>query len=168
MSDIVNIILIVVFGTLAVVMFTRYFKNHRRIMIEDQQWSYIRIMFLVVGVLSIISLLSMKGGSILDYIRIVIMIISVSAYMIVRDGVGEDGMLSGGKFYPWDQVMAYDYRVEKNIVAVYFMIESTDEKKKDEYTTKELDFSINDKDVLLKFLELNLGRKYTRMKKKAK
>ena len=88
--------------------------------------------------------------------------------MIVRDGVGEDGMLSGGKFYPWDQVMAYDYRVEKNIVAVYFMIESTDEKKKDEYTTKELDFSISDKDVLLKFLELNLGRKYTRMKKKAK
>lgn len=168
MSDVMNIILIVVFGTLAVVMFTRYFKNHRRIMIQDQQWSYIRIMFLVVGVLSIISLLSMQGGTFLDYVRIVVMIISVSAYMVVRDGVGEDGMMSGGKFYPWEEVRAYDYRIDKNVVAVYFMIEPKNEKKKDEYTTKELDFAIGDKDVLLKFLDLNLGRKYTRMKKKTK
>ncbi|HAW12837.1 MAG TPA: hypothetical protein DCW34_03960, partial [Erysipelotrichaceae bacterium] len=75
---------------------------------------------------------------------------------------------SAGKFYPWEIVRAYDYEERKNVIAVYFTIESQNEKKPDEYVTKELDFSKEDQETLMKFLKLNLGRKYTRMKKKQK
>ena len=60
------------------------------------------------------------------------------------------------------------YKELKNVVEVYFTVDSTNEKKPDEYTTKVLDFSNESKDILMRFLEINLGRKYTRMKKKTK
>jgi len=101
-----------------------------------------------------------------DYFRIAATLLAVTAYLAVHDGVGEEGMVSGGKFFPWSEVRSYDYQEQKNHVAVYFTVESQDEKKPDDYTTKELDFSNQDKEVLMKFLKLNLGRKYTRMKKK--
>lgn len=167
MSDILNIILIALFGTLAVVYFYRYFKNRGRIMIQDQQWSYIRILFLTLGVLSIVTLISQHNSmTFLDYCRVICMIVAVSGYMVVRDGVGETGMVAMGKFYPWHMVRAYDYKDAKNVVEVYFTVESTKKDKPDDYTTKELDFSKADRDILMRFLEINLGRKYTRMKKK--
>ena len=167
MSDTMNIILIASFSVLSVIMLVRWFLNRGKVMIQDQQWSYIRIMFLVVGLLSILSFIA-SNNSILDYVRLTVMVVAVSAYMIVRDGVGEDGLVSGGKFYPWEIVRAYDYKELKNVVEVYFTVDSTNEKKPDEYTTKVLDFSNESKDILMRFLEINLGRKYTRMKKKTK
>ena len=169
MSDILNYILIAVFGSLGIIYFVRYFKNHGRIMIQDQQWSYIRIMFLVLGVLAIMTLVTQHDEmTFLDYVRVICMIVAVSAYMIVRDGVGETGMVSAGKFYPWSEVRAYDYSEQKNVIEVYFTVESQKKDNPDDYTTKELDFAKTDKDILLRFLEINLGRKYTRMKKKSR
>ncbi len=168
MSDTMNIILIVSFSILSVLMLFRWFKNRGRVMIQDQQWSYIRILFLIVGLLSILSFVTVPNNSFLDYARLTVMVVAVSAYMIVRDGVGEEGLVSGGKFYPWEIVRAYDYKELKNVVEVYFTVDSTNEKKPDEYTTKVLDFSNESKDILMRFLEINLGRKYTRMKKKTK
>ena len=101
-------------------------------------------------------------------LRICMTVIAVTAYMVVRDGVGEEGLLSAGKFYPWNIVRSYDFEERKNVIAVYFTVESQNEKKPDEYVTKELDFSKEDQETLMKFLKLNLGRKYTRMKKKQK
>ncbi|MBR4164322.1 MAG: hypothetical protein IKR11_12430 [Solobacterium sp.] len=167
MSDTMNIILIASFSVLSVIMLVRWFLNRGKVMIQDQQWSYIRILFLIVGLLSILSFVT-SNNSFLDYVRLTVMVIAVSAYMIVRDGVGEDGLVSGGKFYPWEIVRAYDYKELKNVVEVYFTVDSTNEKKPDEYTTKVLDFSNESKDILMRFLEINLGRKYTRMKKKTK
>ncbi|MCR5795820.1 MAG: hypothetical protein K6G61_10810 [Solobacterium sp.] len=166
MNDYVNIVLIVGFGILSVLMFYRYFKNGSKVMIKDQQWSYIRILFLVIGVLSVISLVSSANNSVLDYFRIGVMIVAVTSYMLMRDGVGEEGMVAGGRFYSWDIVRAYDWQEKKSTVAVFFTLDDPTDKKPDGYTTKELDFAKDDKDVLLEFLKLNLGRKYTRMKKK--
>lgn len=166
MNDYVNIVLIAVFSVVSVVMFWRYFKNGSKVMIKDQQWSYIRILFLVIGVMSVISLLSSKNNTLLDYFRIGVMIVAVTAYMLMRDGVGEEGLVSGGKFYSWDLCRAYDWQEKKSIIAVFFTMEDPSDKNPDGYKTKELDFSKEDKDVLMEFLKLNLGRKYTRMKKK--
>lgn len=126
-------------------------------------------MFLVIGVMSFVSfLLTNQNTTLWDYLRICMTVIAVTAYMVVRDGVGEEGLLSAGKFYPWNIVRSYDFEERKNVIAVYFTVESQNEKKPDEYVTKELDFSKEDQETLMKFLKLNLGRKYTRMKKKQK
>ena len=55
---------------------------------------------------------------------------------------------------------------KKKVLAVYFTVESQNEKKPDEYVTKELDFANEDKESVKEFLKLNLHRKYTRMKKR--
>ncbi len=168
MNIYLNIIISVTFTVFGIVMLIRWARIHKYIMIQDQQWGYLRIMVLILGLLSMVSLFA--GGTInttWDYVRIAATLLAVTAFMAVHDGVGEDGLVSAGKFYPWNEVRAYDYRENKNHVAVYFMVESRNEKKPDDYTTKELDFSNQDKEVLLKFLKLNLGRKYTRMKRKA-
>ncbi len=167
MSNTMNIIISVIFGVASVVMFYRWSKVHRKIMIHDQQWSYLRIMVLVLGVLTAVSLvLNASQNTMYDYARIAFTFLGVTAFMALRDGVGEEGMVSVGKFYPWNEVTAYDYSYKKNTVEVYFMVKSQKKDKPDEYTTKVLEFANENKDHLMKFLQINLGRKYTRMKRK--
>ena len=169
LNMILNVAISVIFAVLSVIMLFRWNKWRGKVIIQDQQWSTVRILFLAIGVMSFISFLTTNQNTTYwDYIRIVMTIIAVTAYMTVRDGVGEEGLLSAGKFYPWNIVRSYDYEERKKVIAVYFTVESQNEKKPDEYVTKELDFSVEDKETLMKFLKLNLGRKYTRMKKKQK
>lgn len=168
LNMILNVAISVIFAVLSVIMLFRWNKWRGKVIIQDQQWSTVRILFLAIGVMSFISFLTTNQNTTYwDYIRIVMTIIAVTAYMTVRDGVGEEGLLSAGKFYPWNIVRSYDYEERKKVIAVYFTVESQNEKKPDEYVTKELDFSVEDKETLMKFLKLNLGRKYTRMKKKS-
>lgn len=168
-TDIINIIISVIFFGLSIPLFIRWRKLNGKVIISDQQWSTMRILFLAIGVLSVISLITQGSSmSMFDILRLTATIIAVSIYMVVRDGVGEEGLVSGGKLYPWSDVRAYDYERRKNIIAVYFTVESQNEKKPDDYRSKELDFSVEDEELLKKFLENNLGRKYTRMKKNSK
>lgn len=168
-TDIINILIGVAFIGLAIPLFIRWRKLSGKVIISDQQWSTMRILFLAIGVLSVLSMITQGANmSFFDIFRLTGTIIAVSIYMVVRDGVGEEGLVSGGKLYPWSEVRAYDYEKRKNVVAVYFTVESQNGKKPDDYRSKELDFSIEDEELLKKFLENNLGRKYTRMKKNSK
>lgn len=168
-SDIINIVIGTAFIIVAIPLLIRWKNIGNKVIIQDQQWSTLRILLLVVGVLSILSLiLQYSSMSYFDIYRLTGTVVAVSVYMLVRDGVGEEGLVSAGKLYPWSEVRAYDYEVRKNVVAVYFTIESQNEKKPDDYRSKELDFSKEDEEQLKRFLENNLGRKYTRMKKNAK
>lgn len=168
-SDIINIVIGTAFIVISIPLLIRWRKIGSKVLIQDQQWSTLRILLLVVGVLSILSLiLQYSNMSYFDIYRLTGTVVAVSVYMLVRDGVGEEGLVSAGKLYPWSEVRAYDYEVRKNVVAVYFTIESQNDKKPDDYRSKELDFSKEDEDQLKRFLENNLGRKYTRMKKNAK
>jgi hypothetical protein len=168
-ADIINIVISILFGALSVLMFVRFKRLHKKVIVQDQQWSVVRIMFLVLGVLAFLSLVYQgSSNTIFDYLRLGMTLIVVTAYMAVRDGIGEDGLVSAGKMYPWNIVRAYDYEERKNVIAVYFTIESQNEKKPDEYTTKELDFSVKDKEYLMEFLKANIHGKFTRMKKKSK
>jgi hypothetical protein len=147
-------------------MMFRWTKLHGKVMIQDQQWSTLRMIFLALGILSVFSLFMTEGNTVYDYCRIVATIIAVTVYMACRDGVGEEGLIAGGKLFPWSEVKAWDYEERSKVVAVYFQVESQNEKKPDAYTTKELDFAKTDKYNLMKFMNMNLSRKYTRMKRK--
>lgn len=168
-ADIINIVISIVFFALSIPLFFRWRKLRDKVIIADQQWSTTRIIFLALGVLSFLSLL-MQGSSMsmFDIVRLTATVVAVSIYMVVRDGVGEEGLVASGKLIPWSEVRAYDYEQRKNVVAVYFTVESQKEDKPDDYRSKELDFANEDKEILMKFLQTNLGRKYTRMKKNSK
>lgn len=168
MNNYVNIALIAGFGIVSVLMLIRWGRVHRKVMIADKAWSTLRMIFLAFGLFSLFLLIANVEKTTLDYARLITSVILVTVFMMLRDGVGEEGMISAGKFYPWNIVRSYDYEERKNILAVYFTVESTDEKKPDNYTTKELDFALEDKELLMKFLTINCGRKYTRMKKRKK
>ncbi len=169
MSDIFNIVIGVLFVIIGIIMMVRWARVHKYIMIKDQQWGYLRIFFLAIGLMSIATLLmNIASNTITDYFRIAATMVAVTAFLSVHDGIGEEGIVATGKFYPWSEVRSWDLKEEKNYVAAYFTIESEDEKKPDEYTTKELDFAKEDQEYLKKFLNMNVGRKYTRMKKKSK
>lgn len=166
-TDIINIVIIAIFGVLSILMLFRFHRLRGKVIIQDQQWSAVRIMFLILGLLTFINLvMTTDSATLLDYIRLAVTLVAITVYMMMRDGVGEEGMVAGGKFIPWHEVRSYDYEEKKHVVAVYFTVESQNEKKPDNYTTKELDFSNDDKENLFKFLKMNLGRKYTRMKKR--
>lgn len=167
--DIINIIIGTVFIIISIPLLIRWRKINKKVIIQDQQWSTMRILLLVIGVLSMLSLvMEWQKLTYFDIYRLTGTVVAVSVYMLVRDGVGEEGLVSAGKLYPWSEVRAYDYEVKKNVIAVYFTVESQNEKEPDDYRSKELDFSKQDEPQLMKFLEMNLGRKYTRMKKNAK
>ena len=54
---ILNIAISVIFAVLSVVMLIRWNKWKGKVIIQDQQWSTVRIMFLVIGVMSFVSFL---------------------------------------------------------------------------------------------------------------
>ena len=154
LNDIINIVIGVVFIGLSIPLFFRWKKLNGKVIIADQQWSTMRILFLAVGVLSVLSMFTQGASmSVFDIFRLTGTIIAVSVYMVVRDGVGEDGLVTGGKMIPWSEVRAYDYEKRKNVIAVFFTVESQNEKKPDDYRSKELDFSLQDEEQLKRFLE---------------
>ena len=167
MNDYLNIFITILFAGISVVMFTRSIRNSKKIMIHDKQWSSFRMIFVAIGVVSLINLV-VGEKTIYDYARIISTFIVVSSLTAARDGIGEDGVVSNGKFYPWKIVRSYDYEVAKSLFTVYFTIESTNAKKPDEYTTKAVDFDLVNQEYVKEFLRMNQGRKKTRMKKKSK
>ena len=167
MNDYLNITITIVFAILAVMMLVRWSKLRGKVMIQDQQWSTLRMVFLAFGILSFFTLfVNQSTNTLYDYLRIGATLAAVTAYMSCRDGVGGEGMISAGKLYPWTEVKAWDYEERAKVLAFYFQIDSQNEKKPDNYTTKELDFAKDDKEAIMKFMNLNLSRKYTRMKRK--
>ena len=100
MNTTLNIAMIVAFTFLGGWMFVRYFHTRDKLIVQDKTWNFMRISFGMIEVLAVASLLA-GGNSILDYIRIAVMVLACTAYMIVRDGLGEEGLVHNGKVTPW-------------------------------------------------------------------
>ncbi len=172
MGDTLNYIFGTVFIGVGIFMLVQWLRYRKKIIIQDQQWGYLRIAFLVLGLATFLTLIMGINSGVPvtgpDFYRIMATLFAVTAFLTYHDGIGEEGMVSAGKFTPWSRVRSYDYEKKERTTAVYFQVESDKKDKPDEYTTKELDFAEKDHASLMRFLEINLGRKYTRMKKRVK
>ncbi len=165
MNTILNVALIIGFGYLGTMMFYRYFKTKDLLIIPEKTWNFIRAGFAVIIVFVIFSLLVVRN-TIFDFIRIGIMLMACVGYMLVRDGLANDGVIHNGKLIPWQQIKAWDRCVTKKRVEVYFSIDESTEKKPDRMGGIELDFDLKNKDQVEHFMQVNARRKYTRMKKR--
>lgn len=165
MNFYLNIAMIVGFGALAITMFVKFFRVRGKIIIQDKTWNGIRMGFGVIEVLAVLSIF-MQGNTTIDYFRIVMMVLACTAYMIARDGLGEEGLIHNGHLIPWNKVRAWDKSETGKSIELFFTLEPEDPKKPDKYSTIEIDFDKANKEQIDRFLNLNLKRKYTRMKRK--
>lgn len=157
MDNISNIVLTVMFSAIAVWLFWGYSKT-RDMIFKDELWTPSRILFLAAGILCMLS--AFVFSSMLDWIRLTAMGLCVIAFILMRDGVGEDAFAVSGRRYPYDQVRAYDYGDYKKQFRVYFVPEG---RSNDEAIAVNL--RKQDKEEIIKFLKGRMGKKYTRMRK---
>ena len=165
MGDFWNIIFSVIFGGVAVVMFYRFFRTNKKILIKDRRFSMIRIGFILIGMLTMLAMFSNQNTT-FDYVRSTLTLLCVSALMMARDGIGDEGVVVGGEFYKWKECRAWDTIKKEHSMDVFFTLESRNKNKPDQYKTKTIEFDEKDMDNVLKFLTLNQGRKKQRMKKR--
>ena len=164
-NDYLNLTVTVIFLILTVMLAVRWFKLRGKITIPDQQWSTIRILFVVIGALSLLSMFSGSQTGLLDYLRVVATIAAVAAYMLCRDGLGESGLVVAGRWYAWNEVKGWDYSEDKKKFTVYFNLGSNSNPSADGYGDKELAFAKADQQKVVSQLQAKAGHRYKRMKK---
>ncbi len=164
----INIAMIIGFGALGVFVISRYVKVRNKVIVQDKMWSFSRTTLGMIEILALITLLTgdRSQNDILDYIRVVTMIVACTAYMFARDGLAEEGIVHNSKMIPWNIIRAWDKHETSKQIELYFTIDSQNPKKPDTYKTIEMDFDVANKEAVDRFLRLNVARKKTRMKRK--
>ncbi|MBQ9154026.1 MAG: hypothetical protein IJ130_09435 [Solobacterium sp.] len=157
-----NIILTVLFGGMGAWLFAGWFRTRNKISIYDKKWSASRILFIVAGVLSLATMYLYT--SVLDFIRIGAMLLCIIAYMLTRDGIGDEGVSCNGSFYPWNVVRSYDFQEEKKSFYAVFSVWDKQSKKNGNYQAN-INFDLKDEEAVKELLKKKIGKRYVRRKK---
>ena len=145
MSNFSNVLLLAVFAGMAVWMVMGYVRTHNKVKIKDYMWTGNRIIFAIAGVLALTT--AFMYTSVWDYLRLIAMMIAIVMFLLMRDGIGDEGIVSMGRFTPYEDVKAYDFQVKKKRFEVYFTC--TDSKKeKPEYYNLMIDFRKEDEEEI--------------------
>lgn len=161
MSLFSNVLLTAIFAGMAVWMVVSYVRSHDKVEIKDFMWTGNRIIFAIAGALAIST--AFMYHSIWDMVRLGSMIVAIVMFLLMRDGIGPDGIVSMGRFTSYTDVKAYDYQMKKKRFEVYFAC--SDKNGKNDYYNVMIDFDPKDEEKILAYLKGKIGRKYTRMKK---
>lgn len=162
MNDYVNILLCALFGGMGIWMLLSYFKTNKKILIKDRTWTFSRGLFLAAGIAAAVTVVFYN--TFLDYLRIITMLMAIAGFLLMRDGVGEEGIVSMGKFTPWKMIRNYDCGMNKKKFTVIFNCNDKSGKSKDTYMSY-IDFDVKDADKVQALLKEKIGNKYIRMKK---
>lgn len=162
-TDAVNFGIAVLFGVFAIMMLVHMVKHYKWIEIPDRQWSALKILFLAIGLLTILSILTDTSmiTSLSGILRTVTTTAAVIIYLLMKDGIGEQGLVSGITTYTWKDIKAYDYEEDNKKFHVFFVMDSSKGEQ-----VRELIFDRDKEEEVKDLLKKNLGRKYTRMKKR--
>ncbi len=156
MDNFSNIILTVMFGGIAVWLGYGAYRT-RNLVFRDKLWSVSRILFLAAGILCVLT--AFVFSSLLDWIRLLMMTLCVIGFLMLRDGIGEEGIAVMGRMTKYSDIRAYDYGDYKKQFRVYFSTgESAD-------SPNYVALDPNQKTEIIAYLKEKMGKKYTRMKK---
>ncbi|MBP3891035.1 MAG: hypothetical protein J6D29_02595 [Solobacterium sp.] len=162
MGDISNYIIIAMFLAIGVWVGIGFFRTRDKITIYDRMWNFSRILFLVCGILSVLSLITMHEP--IDIVRAIVTFVVIILFIFTRDGIGEEGVSSFGRFYPYKSIVGYDFRENKKDFSAYFIVDDGKERKSGEYNVQ-VPFEKKDEERVRALLKDKIGRKYVRMKK---
>ncbi len=161
MSEMSNLIILVIFAGMAFFMGKGYFSCRKKVVIKDRMWSANRVLFAIAGLMSFMTLFMYQ--TVMDGIRLAIMMVAIVLYLLTRDGIGEEGIVSFGRFSSWSEVRNYDYKQGKKTFDVYLVMK--DQKASDENYTVVIHFDPKQEKEVVAYLKDKIGRKYTRLKK---
>lgn len=157
-----NLVIIFMFVALGVWVGRGYLLTRNKIVIKDRLWNLSRILFLGAGVFSMFTLLTLHTP--LDILRSVITLAVVVLFVFSRDGIGEEGICSFGRFFPYQDVVGYDYKENKKDFSAYFVLNDGKARKSNEYSLA-IPFEKDQEEAVKALLKKHIGRKYVRMKK---
>ncbi len=162
MNETSNLIIILIFGGLGAWLMVGYLKTRKEIKIKDKSWNFSRIIFAVAGVMSLITIIFCQ--TVLDVIRLIATEFCIVMFLLQRDGIGDNGIVSLGQFFSYKDVKAYDVQDSGKKVNCLFMVEEKGKKKNSEYTVQ-LVFSKSQHIEVKDLLKTQIGKKYRRMKR---
>lgn len=162
-ADAFNAVLTGIFFVLGFMVFHKYRKVKKYIVIQDKSSTFLRVGFYALMILSILTLISSHTWY--DIIRTAAMVFACSAYLMAHEGMGPEGVVKSNTFIPWNDVRNWDTMEHKKKFIVYFIVGSAGKTKTAETDAMEIDFAIDKEDAVKAMLKKYAARKYTRMKK---
>jgi len=161
MDNVANWILTAVFGALGIWLLTEYIRTNGKIRIADRRWTASRILFAIAGLMAIATVFIYN--TVLDYIRLGVMGLCIAVFLMMHDGVGDEGVVAYGHFTPWNEIRAYDFREGKKKFDIFFTALDRDSKKGGDYSIQ-VAFANSQAEEVKKLLSEHIGKKYRRMK----
>ena len=99
--------------------------------------------------------------TVFDILRVIVIIVAIVAYWLAKDGIGEEGYVTNGKFHAWKELTGYDYKDDKKFFNLYL----TSSSKKESTNVELVEYEFEQKADVLAFMKEKVGNKYKRMKK---
>ncbi len=158
-----NIALSLIFFLLALWMFRGVYRTYGKLKYKDHMWNASRILFLICGIL--ISSTGFIYGTIYDFIRMICMLACIIGFLLLRDGIGEEGLYSMGRFIAWEDIRNYDYQITKKAFRLYVAAKGKGSKGREEEYQSSINLRADQAEEIKQYLKTLIGRKYTRMKK---
>ncbi len=162
MNETSNLIITIIFGGLGAWLLVGYLKTRKEIKIKDKSWNFSRVIFAIAGVMSLVTIIFSQ--TLLDILRLVSTEFCIIMFLLQRDGIGDNGIVSLGQFFSYKDIKAYDVQDSGKKVNCLFMIEEKAKKKNSEYTVQ-LVFSKAQHIEVKDILKTHIGKKYRRMKR---
>lgn len=155
-----NVLMGIIFAGLGGYLGFQFLKTRNKITIYDKKWNFTKMMLLFFGVFNLLTVFSLRTP--LDIFRFLAMTFAIAMFLFLKEGVGEEGIVSSGHFHTYQEISAYDYKDYKKEFHVYFVI-GKENKGKETYAI--VRFEQEKKESVKKLLDQKIGRKYTRIKK---
>ena len=145
-----NLLVTLAFGAFAGLMFYRLANT----------WDATKITLIVIVGLTLVSLIG-NTITVFDILRVIVIIVAIVAYWLAKDGIGEEGYVTNGKFHAWKELSGYDYKDDKKFFNLYL----TSSSKKESTNVELVEYEFEQKADVLAFMKEKVGNKYKRMKK---
>lgn len=156
-----NLFVTAMFIAVAVYLLWGFAKSRGKVKITDRNWSVARILFLVAFLLALVTVFFVEN--VYDIVRTVATILALGLFFFIRDGIGEEGVVTLARLIPWDQIRGYDYKENKNMFSVYF-VEDNKTKSNTDYTLV-MNFDLKDAEAVKELLKRCIGKKHIRIRK---
>ena len=140
--------------------FYRLANTKGKIKYAGRQWDATKITLIVIVGLTLVSLIG-NTITVFDILRVIVIIVAIVAYWLAKDGIGEEGYVTNGKFHAWKELSGYDYKDDKKFFNLYL----TSSSKKESTNVELVEYEFEQKADVLAFMKEKVGNKYKRMKK---
>ena len=162
MTNALSIVISVFFAGILGYMLVLYFRNRKYIIIKGKNMTRYRMLMLSALMFSMVTFVAAETTY--DLVRSILMTLALCSVMLVRDGIGEDGIVYNYRRLPFYGVTRYDYYESRSAFVVVFQFSGEDKNNQMQTMNIEMLFELRDSDKVKKLLAEKLPKKHMRMK----